>query len=59
MTIFDVKLTKVNKHTHLLRNKIGQKKPNKQKQTNKQKTSQVWWRTPLILALGRQRQVDF
>jgi hypothetical protein len=21
--------------------------------------SRAWWRTPLILALGRQRQVDF
>jgi hypothetical protein len=28
------------------------------KQTNKQKARQ-WWRTPLIPALGRQRQVDF
>jgi hypothetical protein len=36
-------------------------KNKKQNKTNKEtnKTSQVWWRTPLIPALGRQRQVDF
>jgi hypothetical protein len=33
----------------------------KMKERNKQKTDTAgwWWRTPLIPALGRQRQVDF
>jgi hypothetical protein len=53
------KKNKKNKKT-----KTNQKKPTqtKQKQTNKQKTKKragQWWRTPLILALGRQRQAYF
>jgi hypothetical protein len=28
-------------------------------QFKKLRKSRVWWRTPLIPALGRQRQVDF
>jgi hypothetical protein len=36
--------------------KLGKKK----KQTPKKSMmGQVWWRTPLIPALGRQRQADF
>jgi hypothetical protein len=35
-------------------------KDKKQKTKNKKtKSGQAWWRTPLIPALGRQRQVDF
>jgi hypothetical protein len=29
------------------------------KKTKTKKTSQVWWRTPLIPEFGRQRQEDF
>jgi hypothetical protein len=31
----------------------------KRKKEKKEKLSRAWWRTPLIPALGRQRQVDF
>jgi hypothetical protein len=39
-----------------------QKNKTKQKTEKQNKTkilSQAWWRTPLIPALGRQRQADF
>jgi hypothetical protein len=32
---------------------------NKKKKEKEKKCRQVWWHTPLIPALGRQRQVDF
>jgi hypothetical protein len=44
----------------LEKQKQNQKHPNKQtKKKRKCLLSQVWWRTPLIPAPGRQRQEDF
>jgi hypothetical protein len=37
----------------------NKKQKRKKKKKKKKKESRVWWRTPLIPALGRQRQVDF
>jgi hypothetical protein len=35
------------------------KKTKKQNNNNNKHPSRAWWHTPLIPALGRQRQVDF
>jgi hypothetical protein len=35
------------------------KSKRKRKKEKRKKESWAWWRTPLIPALGRQRQVDF
>jgi hypothetical protein len=41
-----------------LKKKIVLKRKEERKKASKQ-ASRAWWRTPLIPALGRQRQADF
>jgi hypothetical protein len=47
-------------HTHICTHIHEQKKNvGRERRDKKDRLRLAWWRTPLIPALGRQRQVDF